>query len=588
VTPLLAGGLPWSDSLRGFLNEIATDYVLLLLEDFFLCAQVRTSRFFEHLNALGKLDGKVLRLHPNPRPTISVRGFKTIGEQHRLAPFRVSLQASIWNKQALMDLLRDGESPWEFELNGTIRSQTQPRGLYCTWKTEFPYQQVVERGKWFWSAARHFQKLDIGCDFSAREVMDPITAARKVVVESLRRWRGQLLTLPLGLREIDPYANPDRGLKLRVAFLTNLIPPYHKPVLHLLTRRYADMRVFISTPMEANRQWKVDWGDLDVVVQKTYTAKGMWHHPRGFSEPLAIHVPLDTLGQLQRFSPDVVISAEMGARTLLAIVHRKLNPHTRLIIWAEAAESTESGRGLVRQIARKIFVKQADAFLAVGTSAVKYLEQIGAPSQKIFKIAYTTDVSRFAVSPLTRPPSSARRLLFCGQLVERKGLIPFLQVLTRWANGHPACNIEFVLAGAGPLHAELTQLQLPANVKLEFLGALQYEDLPEIYGSAGIFVLPTLADTWAVVVNEALASGLPVLGSAYAQAVEELIQDGYNGWVFRPGEGDEAYRAFDRMMSTSTSQLDAMRAHGRAVALELSPERVADLIGAAIRCCASA
>ncbi len=72
------------------------------------------------------------------------------------------------------------------------------------------------------------------------------------------------------------------------------------------------------------------------------------------------------------------------------------------------------------------------------------------------------------------------------------------------------------------------------NVKLEFLGVFQYDDLPEIYGSAEVFVLPTLADTWAVVVNEALLAGLPVLGSIYAQAVEELIQEGGTGWNFRP------------------------------------------------------
>jgi glycosyltransferase involved in cell wall biosynthesis len=320
-------------------------------------------------------------------------------------------------------------------------------------------------------------------------------------------------------------------------------------------------------------------------VQRTYTAKGVWRHPRGFSEPLAVHIPVDTLQQLQRFSPDVTISAEMGARTLLAIVFRKLNPRSRLIVWAEAAESTESGRGLARHIARKIFVKNADAFLAVGASAVKYLERMGAAPARIFKIAYTTDIARFAVNPLTRPPESAHRLLFCGQFVERKGLIPFLQVLSKWAADHPARAVEFMLAGDGPLREQIARLSLPPNVKLEFLGVFQYDDLPEIYGRAGVFVLPTLADTWAVVVNEALLAGLPVLGSAYAQAVEELVQDGGNGWTFKPDDAGGAYRAIDRMMNASCAELDAMRARGRIAASRLSPERVADLIGAAVNSC---
>jgi glycosyltransferase involved in cell wall biosynthesis len=207
---------------------------------------------------------------------------------------------------------------------------------------------------------------------------------------------------------------------------------------------------------------------------------------------------------------------------------------------------------------------------------------LGAASHRIFKIAYTTDVERFAVNLLTRPAESARRLLFCGQFVERKGLVPFLQVLSRWAGDHPRQSVNFALAGDGPSKQQLSEVPLAANVKLEFLGAFQYDDLPQIYGSAGVFVLPTLADTWAVVVNEALVAGLPVLGSAYAQAVEELIEDGRNGWIFRPDNAEDTYRAIDRMMNTSEAELDAMRVLGRALAAELNPARVADLIGLAV------
>lgn len=568
-----------------FLNHVQSENVLLLLEDFFLCQPVSTGQVLGQLAKMHERKGTALRLHPNPAPTIKVADWPGVGEQHRLAPFRVSLQASIWNRLDLLALLNKDESPWDFESKGTLRAQKQARGFYCTFRSEFPYRHVVEKGEWFWSAARLYQRLNIGCDFKARRAMKPFTALRKQIVAKLRQWRGRLLMLPMSSSELDPYAPPAQGSALRVAFLTNVIPPYHKPVIHVLARRYRALRVFLSTPMEHNRPWKVDWDDLDVVVQNTYTTKGIWHHPRGFSESLEVHVPLDTLQQLRRFSPDVIISAEMGARTTLAIAYRKLNPRTRLIIWAEAAESTESGRGWMRHAARRLFVKHADAFLAVGTSAVNYLESIGAPPDKIFKIAYTTDIDRFATTPLARRANKARRLLYCGQFVERKGLIPFLKVLSQWAVDHPSQEIDVALAGDGPLRVPLSKLPLAGNVKLEFLGVFQYDDLPEIYGSAEVFVLPTLADTWAVVVNEALLAGLPVLGSAYAQAVDELIQEGRNGWIFRPDNAEDTYRAIDRMMNTSAAELEAMRVYGRKLASELSPERVADLIGNAVNGC---
>jgi hypothetical protein len=310
--------------------------------------------------------------------------------------------------------------------------------------------------------------------------------------------------------------------------------------------------------------------------------KGNWRHPRGFSEPLAVHFPLDTLQQLRRFNPDVIIAAEMGARTLLAILFRKLQPTCRLIVWAEAAESTESGRGSARHFARKLIVRNADAFLAVGSSAVKYLARIGADESRIFKIAYTTDIARFSANGHLRSPEAVKRLLFSGQFVERKGLIPFLSVLTEWASKYPEHQIEFWLVGDGPLRTKLEVFPLPPNVKLVFRGVFQYADLPAIYSEAGVFVLPTLADTWAVVVNEALAAGLPVLGSIYAQAVEELIQNGRNGWTFRIDKRLEVLEALDRMMNTPLPELEAMRACARSTAMSLSPERVARLIDAAV------
>ena len=149
--------------------------------------------------------------------------------------------------------------------------------------------------------------------------MDPFTATRKILLKGLRRSRERLLMLPLRSCALDPYFPLAPTRTLRVAFLTNLLPPYHKPLFHLLDQRLAAFRVLLSTPTEANRPWKVDWGGSDV-VSKDLHCKRLGRHPRGFSEPLAIHIPLDTLQQLRRFSPDVIISVEMGARTALALL----------------------------------------------------------------------------------------------------------------------------------------------------------------------------------------------------------------------------------------------------------------------------
>ena len=101
--------------------------MLLMLEDFFLSKTVSTANVLQQLAALRSLGGTVLRLNPSPPPTNQAgKDYPGIGEQHRLAPFRVSLQVSIWNRQGLLALLRDGESPWAFEIRGPfVRRRNQ-------------------------------------------------------------------------------------------------------------------------------------------------------------------------------------------------------------------------------------------------------------------------------------------------------------------------------------------------------------------------------------------------------------------------------------------------------------------------------
>jgi hypothetical protein len=67
-----------------------------------------------------------------------------------------------------------------------------------------------------------------------------------------------------------------------------------------------------------------------------------------------------------------------------------------------------------------------------------------------------------------------------------------------------------------------------------------------------------LADECGLVVNEAMIAGLPVLGSRFSQAVEELVVDGVNGWIFTPTDEQDTYNAIERALQTDTKTLEAM------------------------------
>jgi hypothetical protein len=196
---------------------------------------------------------------------------------------------------------------------------------------------------------------------------------------------------------------------------------------------------------------------------------------------------------------------------------------------------------------------------------------LGVPRERIFPEPYCAEISSHLALPIEREPNVARRLLCVGQLTTRKGLQPFLDVLSEWLEKHTREKCEFWIAGDGPLRGELERFASTPQLQLRLLGSISYEKLPEVYAQGGVFVFPTLADEWGVVVNESLAAGLPILGSLYSQAVEELVQDGLNGWTFRPDHREEMYAAIDRAMAASKEQLDKMRRAGRERICSLTP-----------------
>jgi glycosyltransferase involved in cell wall biosynthesis len=376
--------------------------------------------------------------------------------------------------------------------------------------------------------------------------------------------------------------------RLRVALLTNFIPPYLLPVLRGLSSKVADLHVFISTAMEADRFWAVDWTGLQVTVQKTMTTGVRRKHPIGYSVPGYLHFSYDTIPLLSRYKPNVVISSQLGPRTMQSFLYCKMSRDAHLITWADLSERSECGIGRMRSAVRRVLLQSSDAVLVNGSSGARYVERLGARAKTVFRVPFVREMDDFCSLPLTRDSAISRRLLYVGRLIEGKGIHLLLAALARRKHHHPQRPLECWIVGEGPLQYELNESARSNNLNVKFLGHVPFDELYRIYGSVGIFVLPTLDDTWGLVVNEALAAGLPVLGSQYSQAVEELVQDGVNGWRFRPDQPEGLDAALERALNTSEAALQQMRVAARSRVAHLTPEFAANRIFEAIAaasCC---
>jgi glycosyltransferase involved in cell wall biosynthesis len=334
--------------------------------------------------------------------------------------------------------------------------------------------------------------------------------------------------------------------------------------------------------MEGDRPWNPETGGLDVVTQRSVTLNSWWKQPASFQERIYLHFPYDTLTQLIRYRPNVVISSEFGFRTMNAVFYRMIFPHSRLIIWATLSEETERYRSRPRRALRAVMVRFVDAIFTNGRSGISYLKRFPIAADRLFIIPQTTDITAFATVSGERDSRSAYRMLYSGRLIVRKQLAPFLEVLKGWCIANPSRKLEMWIVGDGPERARLEKIQLVGNLDVRFLGSVSYKELPSIYAQCGALVLPTLADEWALVVNEALASGMPVLGSVYSQAVQDLVVDGENGWVYRIDRPEEVQSAVAKFLSSGEEALRLMRLNARHSVSSLTPETVVDKMLAVI------
>jgi glycosyltransferase involved in cell wall biosynthesis len=148
-----------------------------------------------------------------------------------------------------------------------------------------------------------------------------------------------------------------------------------------------------------------------------------------------------------------------------------------------------------------------------------------------------------------------------------------------------------VLVGGGVLEVELREkaesmgLRVVASLPGEsgvveegvvyFAGYRPVEELPGIYGGAGVLVHGSVKDTWGLVVNEAMAAGLPVIVSGRCGCASDLVREGENGYVFEPTDVGELAGLMGRVAGMSEVELAAMGEASRRVIAEWGPDRFA-------------
>ncbi|MEJ5171207.1 MAG: glycosyltransferase [Fimbriimonadales bacterium] len=363
----------------------------------------------------------------------------------------------------------------------------------------------------------------------------------------------------------------------RVAILTNMVAPYRGPLFQLLGERF-DLHVLL-TGHESNRaSWpSVNSGGGSYRVHSLPGIQVTLPRRRSGAtiDRQRIHLNPTLIASLAALRPDAVVSAEMGPRSLSALLYSRAAGKPAWIWWGGTLH-TEQAAGIVRRALRRVLLRLGPRWLTYGRSSTAYLHSLGVPSQRIRTLQNTVDERPFLQPAEPKFPFDPRpAILTVGQLIPRKGLTELVQSAERlWTRG---LRFSLVVAGSGPERERLEGLLNPRHQEFaRFLGSVPYVEMPCLYRSCDAFVFATLEDVWGLAVNEAILSGLPVACSKFAGCAEELVDPEA---VFDPTESASIDSALEAAARGTLAQTDPRRVWPLVKVAEAMTEEILSSLG---------
>jgi glycosyltransferase involved in cell wall biosynthesis len=371
----------------------------------------------------------------------------------------------------------------------------------------------------------------------------------------------------------------------RLVLITEIIAPYRIPVFNALARRDGvDLHViFLAETDKAVRQWHIYTDD----IRFSYEVLPSWRWRAGKHSLL---VNRGLWPALKAACPQAIVCGGYNYPASWGSLWWARRHNVLFVLWTESNQRDQrSGRAGVERL-KRYFVKSCNAFVVPGKSSLAYLRTLGVSEQVIFTAPNAVDNTFFATQAENARchPAACREklglprrfILFVGRLIPEKGVFDLLEGYAKLESGLRS-EVGLVFAGDGVSREELAQQAKrisPGTVC--FPGFAQREDLADLYALAETLILPTHSDPWGLVVNEAMACGLPIIVSSVAGCSADLVEDGWNGYVVPPRDSEKLSVAIDSLVRQPELK-QQMSARSLERIRNYSPEACADGLAAA-------
>lgn len=372
--------------------------------------------------------------------------------------------------------------------------------------------------------------------------------------------------------------------KPAVAVVFHHIGPYHHARLNAATDR------FTVTGVEWSAKAHDKWGAADSPAH--YRKISLFPEATDDS-PASAGLRCAFWSALEQLNPDVVaVNGWNNFGSLLAAnccVRRRIP----MVVMSESSREDEPRTRWKEAIKRRI-VGLYSAALVGGRRHFEYLVELGMPRERIFTGYDVVDNEYFRqkTEEVRSQRSEVRStytlpenyFLASARFIEKKNLPKLIRAYAEYRQRsevrdrksdiiHQHSPWDLVVLGDGPLKTDLCRLifDLRLNEHVHLPGFKPYDEVPVYYALANAFVHASTTEQWGLVVNEAIASGLPVIVSERCGCVPELVQS--NGFTFDPTNEHELTARLLEMASLSDEERKRLGDNSYRIAAKFAPER---------------
>lgn len=316
---------------------------------------------------------------------------------------------------------------------------------------------------------------------------------------------------------------------------------------------------------------------------------GLWERTRALLQRLWLYRP-DVITLTGYYDP---------AQLVLLLVAKLLR--IRVIMQNEST-AADHNRGGWKEVLKRWIFNRCDGFFCFGTLSASYLLQLGVRPERILLRKNAVDnQALFNAYQRALPHRSAKQqqlqlqpnnFIFVGRLIEVKNLLALVDTFAeaRQQVNNTVClpigdsptdtvhssQWGLILLGDGPLHESLQQRinELGLTNFIQLLPGRPWFRVPEVLALADVLVLPSRSEPWGLVVNEAMACGLPVIVSDKCGCVADLVSEGQNGFIINPDQPAQLKHALQQFMTGDVDRLQ-MGDTARNMISPFAPEAVA-------------